>query len=226
MLYLIGLGLDRDVSKKALEYMEECDELYLDVYTSKSNIKLDRPVIKAGRELLESDVLVKKAKDMNIGILVVGDVFIATTHYSLYLEALKQKVEVKIAHGTSILNYISELGLFQYKFGAIASITFDEKVSSYMDIIKKNLANGWHTLCLLDLKDSRFMDVNNAVTNLLKQGLDENQLVIAYSYDNKSNVIIGSAKDLKNEKLDKHPACLVIPGVLHFMEEEALELWK
>ena len=226
MLYLIGLGLDRDLSKKALEYIEKCAELYLDVYTSELNIKLDRPVIKAGRELLESDSLVKKAKDMNIGILVVGDVFIATTHYSLYLEALKQKVEVKIAHGTSILNYISELGLFQYKFGAIASITFDEKVSSYMDIIKKNLANGWHTLCLLDLKDGRFMDVNNAVTNLLKKGLDENQLVIAYSYNNKSNAIIGSAKDLKNKKLDKHLYCLIIPGVLHFMEEEALELWK
>ncbi len=224
-LYFIGLGLNNETSNKALQYIEECDELYLDEYTSYDKLKINKPVIRASRDLLESNSLIEKAKKLNIGILVIGDVFIATTHYSLYLEAIKQKVKVKVAHGLSILNYISNLGLFQYKFGVITSLPFDENVSSYMDVINKNLENGWHTLILLDLKPN-FMDVDEAINLLLKKGLDKNQLIIAYSYNGKDNVIVDEANNLKDKKLGKYPICLIIPGKLHFMEEEALSLWK
>ena len=225
-LYFIGLGLDNEITNKARQYIEECDKLYLDDYTSYNNTKLDKPIIKASRELLESNSLIEEAKTKNIGLLIIGDVFIATTHYSLYLEVLKQKIKVKVAHGLSILNYISELGLFQYKFGAIASIPFDDNITSYYEILKKNLENGWHTLLLLDLKEGKFMDVEQAITKLINLGLNKSQLVIAYNYNGKNNVLIGRADGLKNKKLNNYPVCLIIPGKLHFMEEEALKLWK
>ena len=36
----------------------------------------------------------------------------------------------------------------------------------------------------------------------------------------------GTAQELLNERVDEIPQCLIVPGKLHFVEEEALALWK
>ncbi|MEK6853835.1 MAG: diphthine synthase, partial [Nanoarchaeota archaeon] len=35
-----------------------------------------------------------------------------------------------------------------------------------------------------------------------------------------------AAKDLKNMDFGKQPHCLIVPGELHFVEEDALRQWK
>lgn len=47
----------------------------------------------------------------NIALLIVGDVFAATTHTDLYLRGIKQGIPIKIVHNISIINAISVTGL-------------------------------------------------------------------------------------------------------------------
>lgn len=86
---------------------------------------------------------------------------------------------------------------------------------------------GLHTLFLLDLdpiKD-KYMAVSKALKYLLKQ-LNENEKIVVCSDlgEEKQGIKYGKIKDLVKLKFDKYPHCLIIPGKLHFIEEEALNI--
>lgn len=235
MLYLIGIGLDKgDISSKALNVISKCKKIYLDSYTSHGvNIKdleklLKKRVVGLNRKDVESNKLIDLAKEKNIALIVYGDVFNATTHTSLVLEARKHGVKVDIVHGVSIFDYISEIGLFMYKFGAVASIPFDNKnVKTPYEIFEMNYENGWHTLFLLDLdpKDNKYMNVKDALNYLIKQGLDKNILCIGCSFGKEKIIKIRKAKEFIDD-IKQCPQCLIIPGKLHFIESEAIERFK
>src|SRR3989338_2452143 len=115
MLYLISLGLsdEKDISIKGLAAVKKCNEIYLENYTSflqVSKEKLEKfynkKIILANREFVESNFPLEKAKKQNIALLIIGDVFSATTHISLLLEAKKQNIEVKVIHNASILTAV------------------------------------------------------------------------------------------------------------------------
>ncbi len=156
----------------------------------------------------------------------------ATTHSSLVLDARKKGVKVWIIHGSSIFTAVAETGLFLYNFGKTTSIPFEnEKVETPYDVIKQN--KDLHTLCLLDLrsKEKKFMRASEAIAYLLgveakrkeKVFLDETLCVICAGLGSEKQVIkAGKAKDLLKVKVDVLPQCLIIPGKLHFMEEELL----
>ena len=131
MLYLISLGLydKNDISLSALSAAKKCKILYIERYTNffgSSNKELEKlfkkKIIEIKREEVESLKLINEAKKSDIGLLIIGDVFSATTHSALMLEAINKKIKVGVIHGSSILTAIGETGLILYNFGKTASI--------------------------------------------------------------------------------------------------------
>ena len=246
---MIGLGLndEKDITVKGLEAVKKCNYLFLENYTSKLSIPLEKleefyekKIFLANRELVEkrADEILNKALEKNIGFLVIGDVFSATTHVDLYLRAKEKKLEIKVVHNTSIINAISIVGLELYKYGRITSMPYFEdsfQPESPYDVIKMNKDNVLHTLILLDIKENRNMTVNQALKQLLeieekrKEGVvKETAKVIGCARIGNDNQLIkyGAIKDLLKFDFGKPLHCLIIPGKLHFMEEEMLKLYS
>src|SRR3989344_7868923 len=131
-LYLIGLGLwdKEDITIKGFNTIKNCDEVYLEHYTSQLGCSVEelesfygKSVTLCNREFIEGNIekIVEMAKEKNIALLIVGDPFGATTHLEYVLEARKQNVTVEIIHNTSILNAVGEIGLELYKFSRTVS---------------------------------------------------------------------------------------------------------
>ncbi len=235
MLNIIGIGLndEKDVSVKGLDLIKSSDFIYLENYTSKLQCSLEdleifygKKVILVEREFVEDGKeMIEKSKTQNVSLLIIGDVFSATTHISLYQDAIDAKVEINIINNASVLNAIGVTGLSLYKFGKTTSISFHESEVP-IKVIKDNFP--LHTLCLLDLtpKENKFMEASDAIERLISQGLDPEKKVIVCSQlgSKYSTIIYSKAKELK--PLNKYPQCLIVPGELHFMEEEFLENFK
>tara|TARA_Y100000310_G_C20677729_1_gene814064 strand:+ start:1513 stop:2241 length:729 start_codon:yes stop_codon:yes gene_type:complete len=241
VLYLIGIGLsdEKDITLKGLDVIKKCSKIYLEHYTSKLNCniksleKLYKKKIKvADRELIESgeDIILSEANKKNIALLIIGDVFSATTHINFLIKAKKLKTKVVVVNNASIISAIGVVGLELYKYGKITSIPFENKnVKTPYTVLKSNLKNGLHTLFLLDLDvtKNKFMTVNDAIKYLLEQGM-ENKLCVGCSAlgSEKPEIKAGKVKDLLKHKFKKYPQCLIIPGKLHFIEEEALRIYN
>ena len=237
MLTFIGLGLGgvKDISVKGLEAVKRCDAVYLENYTSKlTNASVSelekfygKKVILADRIMVENDVqkILDEAKRKDVSLLIIGDVFGATTHAMILLEAKKQGIKVEIIHNASILNVVGEVGLELYKFGHITSIPFENKnIQTPVEIFKKNYENNLHTLFLLDLdpKNGKFMTVNEAADYLIRNGVGNIRAVACGALGSKNSEI--RAGNLKDLDIKGFPQCLIIPAKkLHFVEEEALD---
>lgn len=231
MLYLVGLGVSKDhITLGALEAVKKCDELYLESYTSVGLSEkelseiLGKEVVSVDRDFVEN-FDVSKAKDKNIGILIYGDVFSATTHISLFLDCKKKNIEVEVISGISILTLVGRIGLSLYNYGKIISIPFQDA-----DLISSLKSNGeLHTLFLLDLnpKENKFVGINEALERLLKQGMEDRLCVgverLGFSDE---KIVVKSAKELVDVKFGKYPQCLIVVGKLHFVEEEVLGNFK
>ncbi|MBU2496835.1 MAG: diphthine synthase [Nanoarchaeota archaeon] len=232
MLYLIGLGLDKnDISVKALSLIKKCKQVYLEYYTSDFpySVKelekiLGKKITTVDRDFVEeAETLVLKAKSKNVALLVYGDPLIATTHTALLQEAKKMKVKTEIVHNISVLNAITDTGLEAYKFGKITSIpkyTKNFKPTSFINVYKENQKINAHTLFLIDIG----MELNEAVSQL---GLAKNTKIIACSClgTSKQKIIYADAEKLSRKKMQK-PFCIIIPAKLHFAESEFLKRYE
>lgn len=227
MLYLIGLGISKNhITLGALEAVKKCDELYLESYTSVGLSKeelekiFSKKIEEVGRDFVEN-FDVNKCKDKNIGILIYGDIFSATTHVSLLLDCKKKNIDIKLVNGISILTLVGNLGLNLYNFGKVISVPFQDV--NLISSLKEN--NNLHTLFLLDLdpKNNKFVSINEALERLLKQGMEDRLCVGVerLGFDDE-RVVVKKAKELVNVKFSKYPQCLIILGKLHFVEEEIL----
>ena len=233
MLYLISLVISKeDINLGAIESVKKCDEVYLEGYTSLgiSLVELsgifNKRIDVVGRDFVEN-YDVKSAGEKNIGILFYGDVFSATTHISLYLDAIKKNIEVKVIHNISILTLVSNIGLSLYNFGKTISVPFQD-----VDLVgglRDNLKLGMHTLFLLDLnpRENKFMSINESIKRLRKQGM-ENRLVVGIErlgYEDQK-IKAGNADNILKVKFERFPQCLIVPGRMHFLEEEILDNFK
>jgi len=246
---MIGIGLnnEKDITVKGLEAIKNCDYVYLESYTSKLNVPVDKlekfynkKIILADRELVEknSDEILDKATSKNVAFLVVGDVFSATTHSDLFLRAKKKKIEVKIIHNTSILTAVGQVGLSLYNYGKTTSMPFFEKSfepETPYDVIKMNLKNGLHTLVLLDIKPDRLMTVNVALKQLLEiedkrkeKVMSKNMKLLGCARLGSDDSVIkyGKVSELLNYDFCSPLHCLIIPGKLHFVEEDMLNFYS
>ena len=235
-LYLVGIGLndEKDISVKGLEIVRKADKIYLDVYTSKMNCSTKdlekfygKKIVEAGREMLEnkSSLIIDEAREKEVALLIIGSPTAATTHSNFIIEGKKDNVDVKVVENASVFSAVGITGLFLYKFGQTVSIPHDNKnLSSPYEKFRENDKLGLHTLFLLDV-DKKLMTVKEALDYLIKSGLDKNRKVVGCGAlgSDEPEIKYGKASEVK---INEFPQCLVIPGELHFKEEEALEIYK
>lgn len=240
MLYLIGLGLDeKDISLKALDALKSCGKIYAEFYTNRGSAEwlekiIGKKITVLDRANVESDFLLKEAKNKVIALLASGDCLSATTHIELFLEARKNKINVEVIHAPSIFTAVAETGIQLYKLGRTTTLVKEKNYfpGSPYDVISQNKKIGLHTLVLLDIG----MNIKDGLKILMELESRKKQNVIG----NSANVVaccrLGSkdrtikyanVKELMNHDFkDRMPACIIVPGELNFKEEEVLELWK
>ncbi len=247
MLFLIGLGLDKgDISARALAQLKKCNKILLDPYTNRVSddyIKyIEEETGKKVEPLTRSDLeekakeTIKAAKDEDIAIIVSGDPLIATTHHTTLLDlAVSEGIKAKVFHASSIFSAaIGISGLDIYKFGPTTTIPFWSeryKPTSFIDVIKKNIENGEHTLVLLDYdyKNERGMSLQEAFDLLEKarsaKGVKLEKILVLGDIGKESEEIAyGNMQSLMgiSGRFDGKVLSLIIPSHLNFSEEEAL----
>lgn len=239
-LSLISTGLadEKDLSLRALEEAKRCDALYAELYTMKLAATLanlseltGRPITLLHRGDLEerSSNLIEEAKSRRVGVLVGGDCLSATTHIALVLEAKASGVETRIIHGSSIFSAVAETGLSIYKFGRTVTMPFPEKgpADTVLRGMEENLSAGLHTLVLFDLDNEKgaYMSVTQAIGRLAEVGISPDTLVVGVARLGHPDALIRAGKmaDVGAVDFGEAPHCLVVPGPLHFLEEDALK---
>ncbi len=244
MLVLIGYGLDpRDLGQRALEAARQCDVLYAEFYTNVTQeplALLEQVIGKPVRERTRADMedgsakLVAEAKEHAVALLVPGDPLAATTHSALVLEARKAEVAVRVLHNASVFSAIGEIGLQLYKFGRAVTLATPYKgaeVTGWYAEVLANKERGLHTLLLLDSGTGGApMSVQEALELLLRAEHKERKglftpgtrLVVASRLGLEGGVSrYGAIEELAPQQF-LLPAVLVLPGKLHFVEEELL----
>ncbi|PIN71817.1 diphthine synthase, partial [Candidatus Woesearchaeota archaeon CG10_big_fil_rev_8_21_14_0_10_47_5] len=245
-LTLIGLGLCdyNDISLRGLEALKQADVVYFENFTNilACSIKemekaYGRMITPVKREFLEpGEGLIAEAQSRRVALLVIGDPLTATTHISLFLRAKEKGVAVEVIHNASVMSAVAITGLQPYKFGMTSSLPFPGssfKPETAYEVIKRNKASGMHTLLLLDLKpdEGRFMGIGEAIDILLS--IEEKRLDGVFATNTPCigcarlgwpdcRIICGKASELRKADFGKPPHCLVVPGSLHFVEEEAI----
>lgn len=232
MFYLIGLGLGlRSVTEEEREVLKECGKVYMESYTVELPYKhgeleeeLGTRIISLTRTMVEMENFVDEAKNKDIALLVYGDPLAATTHISLIMRCRKQGIKLRIFHNASVFDAVSETGLQMYKFGKTASMpawTEDYKPDSFVDLIKDNLKIKAHTLILVDIGlsyGSALKQLGESLDNKLKPG----KMILCSRLGTKEGKIYYDELEELAGKEVHAPFCFIIPGKLHFMEEEAL----
>lgn len=238
MLTLVGLGLCdyKDITIRGYEVVKNADEVYLDIYTSKISSSIEelerffgKVIKKAERSDLEdrSSIIIEKARQKDVVILVPGDPTIATTHISLVLEAKKRGVKTRIINNASIINAICSLtGLQNYRFGKSATISW-QKSRAFIDTIKANLSIDAHTLLFLDLNPP--MTIKDAIERILS--LEENfgeHFAVGVARAGNENAVVKCDRLKKLAEFDfGEPlhSLIVLARRLHFMEYECLRFF-
>lgn len=249
-LYLIGIGLndEKDISVKGLEIVKKCDAIYLEAYTSIMTCTVPdlerfygKKIIAADRRLVEqSEVIVDAAAKGNVALLVIGDPWGATTHIDIMMRCHSKGIPFKAINNASIITAVGITGLQVYKFGKTTSVPYPDKnfrpETSY-EVISQNRLLGLHTLLLLDIRQelNKYMTIPEAIDVLSEIESRKHQKVftpdtfcVGCARIGSDDFIIrsGTAAELKKIDFGKQPHCLIVPGELHFVEEEALAQWK
>ncbi len=249
-LVFVGLGLfdEKDVSLRGLEVAKKADFVFAELYTSlMKGFKVERlerlvgkKIVVVSRKMLEEESgrpILAAASSGRTVLLVPGDPLVATTHVDLRLQAEKAGINTRVVHGASIISAVIGLsGLQNYKFGRSVTIPFaDNGVVSETpyNVIKDNLKMGVHTLCFLDVRaeENRYMTVNEALQALLsaeaerrESVIERDTLVVGIARAGSENPTVEANRVEKflNFNLGDPPHTLVFPGMLHFVEAEAL----
>ena len=230
MLYIIGLGLNVDgISQQGLEAVKKCEKIYLENYTidfpySKKELEktLNKEIIPADRDFIESVKIIDEAKEQNIALLIYGNPLMATTHITLIQECKKQGLEFQIIHNASILDAVAETGLQLYKFGKITSIP-KFKANSFIEVIKENQSINAHSLILIDI-GLEFKNALEILEKLVKEkNVNAEKLIICSQLGTiNKKIVYGTFEELKQQNI-KAPFCFIIPNKFHFFEKEFLE---
>lgn len=247
-LTFVGLGLwdEKDVSLRGVEACREADVVLAEWYTAflagssheRLEATLGKPVRILPREDVESgEAILKEARERNVAFLTAGDAMTATTHLDLRLRAHREGIATRVVHAASIATAASGLlGLQHYKFGRATTITFPQGSwfpTSPYDVIKENYQRKLHTLCLLDIRasENRYMTAAEGAKLLMRMEEERGENVIepytlvcavARAGSPQPRVVCGTLWEMAEADLGGPLHVLVLPGELHFAEEEAL----
>lgn len=198
----------------------------------------------------KGDVVLEAARDGRAVLVVPGDSMTATTHVELRARAARAGIPTRLVHGASIATAASALlGLAHYKFGRSTTIVFPEGSyfpTSPYDVVRENLERGLHTLCLLDLRAGgsetenrpgtavegpRYMTASEGAALLLRMEAERKEgalteattaCVVARAGSPAPIVARGPLAALARADFGAPLHVLVVPGKLHFSEEDAL----
>ncbi len=246
-LHLVGLGLNdpSSITVKGLEATRKADVVYAEFYTavlsgSKAELEafLGKPVTVLDRLGVEKGgpKLLEESRTKDVVLLVAGDPMSATTHSDLLVRFRQAKVPLHIVHAPSIFTAAPGLlGLQHYKFGRATTLVKPEKgwsPTSPFDAVAENRDRGLHTLVLLDIKSDQgyFMTANEGVAQLLDLAQRTGNAwfngssqvgVVARAGADSPTVVTGTADALLKQDFGPPLHCLVVPGELQVVEQEA-----
>jgi len=249
MLVFIGLGLCGEcIPLRGLREAREADVVYVELYTSivpgldlrelegtigKSIKILDRVAVEQ-----HPDEILNAAKAGKVAFLVPGDPMVATTHVDLRLRAAREGIQTKIVHAASIASASAGLaGLQSYKFGRSATVPFPDNPSQTpYEVLAENRGRGLHTLLLLDIRaeQNRAMTANEAIDVMLeleakihKKAFTPSTLAVVVARAGSDDALVRADRVERLREIDfgSPPHVLIVPGKLHFVEAEALEVF-
>lgn len=254
-LFLVGLGLcdESDASMRAIEVLRTCRALFAESYTNEMREgtlrrleeRVGRKIAPLEREEVEDEKKILEACEAGpVALVIPGDPMTATTHSSLLMAAKKKGVETNILHAASIFTAApGAAGLQIYKMGKTATITYWRKnyePVSFIDIITDNMTRGAHTLCLLDIDPKLGAMKPSQALELIEKAQHKNGLSVV----SKSTPIFvlwhvgwpdqkvwaGKRGEYRHAVPSKDepagPAVIIIPGKMHFAEEEAFNSFR
>lgn len=249
MLWFVGTGINghRGLSLAAVDVLKKCDTVYVERFTSaldKGDIEdlesitgrqarpVERWFVEDGREILDA----ARAKD--VALVTYGDPLIATTHSELRTRAAKSSIRTGVLHAASgIASAMGECGLHMYKFGRTVTMMSEPKsaISVYATIFD-NLLAASHTLVLTEYsRDEKsgefFLDPGSVFRMLLDVERDQRHNVISEDIfvivasrvgAEDQRIVSGRIKSLAGIGFGQGPHSVIVPGALHFTEEDAL----
>lgn len=249
-LHLVGLGLHdpKSITVRGLETVRAADKVYAEFYTAvmagtttELEKFLKRPVTVLDRLGVEhgGPKLLEEAREQDIALLVAGDPMAATTHADLMVRFRAAGVPFHVVHAPSIFSAAPGLlGLQHYKFGRATTLVRPEPnwfPTSPFEAVNENHARGLHTLVLLDIRSDQgyFMTANEGLDLLL--GLSEASgqhwfgatspaAVVARAGGDDALAVTGTVKDLMTRNFGPPLHCIVLPGKLHDVEQQAWDL--
>lgn len=248
-LSLIGMGLhdENGLTLRGLNAARNSDALYAELYTSiMPGLSVNRLQRLVGKEIhvlarkdLEEDAqrtILSKAKEARVALLTPGDPMSATTHVGLLLSAKKLGIPTALIHSSSIVTAAAGVtGLELYKFGrtvTIPSPRTNPAPESVYEFIKENQRIGLHTLVLLDI-DEGGVTIPEGIRALSKLEdakragiMTDDTLMVALARVEAPDCVVraDTAGNLVKADFGEPPWSIILPGKLHFMEVEALQL--
>lgn len=229
-----------------MKELESADFAFAESYTSnltpgsveRLSDRTGKNIELLGRSDVETaDVLLEKASGYRVVLLVPGDPMTATTHVDLRLRAHKKGIDTAVVNGVSALTAVPGLlGLQHYKFGRTTTVPFPAEgysPTSPYEVVRENLGRGLHTLVLLDIdaENSNYMTANQGLNLLMNMEervgsgiLSPRSLVCVVACAGHPTPVVKAGPLAALSDLDFGPPLhtVVVPGKLHFMEEEAL----
>ena len=202
----------------------------MEAATGKKISLVGREFVEDGKEILE------KASTSRVVLAVQGDPMIATTHNDLRVRATSRGIRTSVVHGATIpAAAASESGLHYYKFGGTITFTL-ESASHHQDVyqrIHRNLLEGQHTLLLLeyDVEKGAGRRTRLRLREAPRRGeeLQARRPLRGHFGDRaREGGDEGRGGRRRNDRdapwavFGPPPHCVIIPGRLHFTEEEAL----
>lgn len=254
ILAFVGFGLSKfQITSEASATLKDADVVFYETYTSFYYPDIREAIEELGvrkcnviglnRKDLEEDggkiVFDELEKGRKVAFVVAGDPFFATTHTALKIEALKKGYRVRYVPGINIYSYaVSASGLFNYKFGESATIVYKRNgiLFTYPYVVlSENLKRGLHTFFYLDI-DPKLGPLTSSEALEILLEIEKNEKHGIISKDRKVLVLerLGWPDErlyyapiswfLKRELNPPHS--LIIPGKLHFVEKEAIEVFS
>jgi diphthine synthase len=242
MLSFVGLGLfdERSITLRGRDVLQAADSAFAEWYTSKlAGTDLDTLEAfhditievrdRAGVEQHPEPIL-DAADDGEAVFLTAGDTMISTTHVDLRLRAHERGIDTQVIHGTTAQTAASSLtGLQNYRFGKATTLPFAEThggvPDSVIETIADNRERDLHTLVYLDIdgETERFMSGDTAA-GLLADHLDTVGVVVGQAGSTDPTVRAGPLTTLAKKSFGPPLHLLIIPGDLHPLERDALEV--
>ena len=244
MLTLVGLGLGgpESLTQVGITAIRAADAVFAEGYTSPLApetvewVKQETGSVRllSRSEVEQPEALLAAARDGEAVLLVGGDPLSATTHVSLRLQCREAGIEFRVMHNASVLSAVTgELGLQHYRFGPVATLVLpqgDYRPLSPVKRVLQNIELGFHSLVLLDIRaddpaaEPRLMTAAEGAALLLEGGVPAGARACTAARVGRSDQKLwcGPLGEMPHADLGQTPHSLVIPGKLHFVEEEAL----